>query len=153
MKRRDLSLNRRRINARGLALIKMYEGLSLRSYRCPAGKWTIGYGHTDTALPEQEITEERADALLQLDLARFELAVARQVKVPLNDNQFAALVSLIFNIGELAFARSTLLKLLNAGELQAVPAEFMRWTKVAGADLPGLVRRRTAEVQLWERIG
>jgi lysozyme len=150
MKNRDkLKSGARRINAAGLALIKTYEGLALRSYRCAAGRWTVGYGHTATAMPGQVIDETEADALLQADLRGFEKAVAELVQVPLNDNQFAALVSLAFNIGVTALARSTLIKLLNTGELDKVPAEFMRWTKVGTLELPGLVRRRTAEAELW----
>ncbi len=152
MKNRDkLKRGARRINAAGLALIKAYEGLSLRAYRCPAGLWTIGYGHTATATPGQELREEQADALLLHDLRGFEKAVAELVQVPLNDNQFAALVSLVFNIGIAAFSRSTLLKRLNAGDYDKVPGELMRWTKTGTLELPGLVRRRTAEGDLWMR--
>lgn len=150
--RERIKAGARRINAAGLELIKTYEGLALRSYRCAAGRWTVGYGHTATALPGQEIDEHKADELLQADLRGFEKAVAELVQVPLNDNQFAALVSLAFNIGVAALARSTLIKLLNAGDLDKVPAEFLRWTKVGTLELPGLVRRRTAEAQLWAEL-
>jgi lysozyme len=153
MKNRDkIKRGARRINAAGLTLIKTYEGLSLRSYRCPAGMWTVGYGHTRTVAPGLELRPEQADALLLEDLRIFEKAVAELVQVPLNDNQFAALVSLAFNIGVVALGRSTLLKHLNAGQLDKVPPEFMRWTKVGTLELPGLVRRRTAEVELWGRV-
>lgn len=148
---RQPSSAHRRTNERGVNLIKTYEGLSLRSYRCPAGKWTVGYGHTLTTTPFQQISENDADKLLRFDLQRMERAVARLVKVPLNDNQFAALVSFVFNVGETAFAKSSLLKKLNAGDHAAVPKELMRWVKAAGVQMDGLVRRRLAESDLWTR--
>ena len=150
-KPRDLRAGARKINQAGLELIKMYEGFSPVAYRCPAGRWTIGYGHTATAQPGQSLTEWQAHALLRADLQMAERCVAQAVRVPLNDNQFAALVSLVFNIGPGAFSRSALLKKLNEGEVAAVPGEFMRWTKVGALELPGLVRRRTAETNLWRQ--
>ncbi len=141
----------RRVNEAGLALIKNYEGLRLKAYRCPKGVWTIGYGHTRTTYPTMTIDEAEAERLLLEDLNVFERAVARLVKVPLEDNEFAALVSFVFNVGVAAFDASTLLKLLNRGWYEQVPAQLMRWVHVQGEALGGLTRRRAAEGALWRR--
>ena len=148
-------------SAQGVALIKAHEGLRLRAYLCPAGKWTIGYGHTSAAgapevRPGMVITQSEAEAILRADLSRFEDRVNRLVKVPLTQNQFDALVSFDFNTGKLH--SSTLLRRLNAGRHGDVPAELMRWTKgkdpKAGrmVELPGLVRRRRDEAALWRSL-
>lgn len=139
----------RRINAAGIELIKSFEGLRLQAYRDSVGVWTIGYGHTAGVKAGQTITEVQASQFLLADLADAEDAVGKFVTVPLNDNQFAALVSLTFNIGAEAFRRSTLRKKLNAGDYAAVPGQFALWVKGAGKTLPGLVRRRKAEADLW----
>src|SRR5579862_3659751 len=89
----------RRTNAAGVALIKNYEGLHLTPYLCPARIWSIGYGHTRTVRAGMKITASQADQLLGDDLRPVERAVQRLVTVPLNDNQFAALVSFTFNVG------------------------------------------------------
>src|SRR4028119_1870405 len=89
----------RQINQKGLALIKEFEGCQLEAYLCPAGVWTIGYGHTLSAAPGMSIDESKAEALLKEDLRKAEEAVDRLVTVPINDNQFSALVSFVFNIG------------------------------------------------------
>lgn len=141
----------RRINEEGLALIKEYEGLHLTAYQCPGRVWTIGYGHTRTTLPFMKITKEEAEDLLREDVAVAERAVCRLVEVPLSDNQFAALVSFVFNVGIGNMERSTLLKLLNRGWYDQVPAQLTRWNKIAGETLGGLVRRRAAEAALWRR--
>lgn len=145
----DLRTFPRRTNEAGVALIRTYEGLSLQSYLCPAGLWTVGYGHTATAKPFARITLDEAERLLRQDLVMAERAVAMRVEVALNDNQFAALVSFVFNVGEAAFARSSLLKKLNAGDYSAVPKELGRWVRAQGIKLEGLVRRRNAEIALW----
>ena len=112
----------RMINAAGLALVKTYEGLKLEAYRDTSGILTIGYGHTAGVKPDDIIGAERAELLLEMDLMDVERAVSGLVKVPLNDNQFSALVSFVFNVGEGAFAKSTLLKKLNEGGYGLVPA-------------------------------
>lgn len=139
----------RHVNAAGLQLVKSFEGLRLQTYRDAVGVLTIGYGHTAGVKAGQTITEAQATKFLLADLADAESAVERFVTVPLNDNQFAALVSLTFNIGTEAFRRSTLRKKLNARDYDAVPAQLARWVKGAGKTLPGLVRRRKAEADLW----
>lgn len=136
----------------GLDLIKHFEGSRLEAYRCSAGRWTIGYGHTSEAGPPavdpgMRITQAEADEILRQDVKRFEREIARLVTVPLAQHQFDALVCWSFNTGSLA--RSTLLKRLNRGEYERVPAEIMKWTRAGGQELPGLVRRRRAETQLW----
>lgn len=139
----------RAINARGLALLKKHEGLRLSAYLCPAGKLTIGYGHTDNVRVGDVITEVQAGALLEKDGALFAGAVEALVRVPLNDNPFSALVCFTFNVGVAAFARSTLLSLLNRGWYEQVPAQLKRWTRAGGRVLPGLVARRNDEAALW----
>lgn len=156
----------RTINDEGLELIKRWEGLVLYAYddfdtaRPPKrimpgdkvrGTLTIGYGHTRGVHHGQEITEAQAVDLLRQDLAAAEAAVSRLVTVPLNDNQFAALVSFCFNAGEAALAGSTLLKKLNRGDYAAVPAELNRWVHSKGKRLQGLVNRRAQEAALWGR--
>lgn len=141
----------RRVNAEGRALLKQWEGLRLEAYQDGGGVWTIGYGHTRTAQPGMKITTAKAKTLFNADIAPCEEAVERLVTVELNDNQFAALVSFVYNVGEGAFTKSTLLKKLNAGDYDAVPAQLMRWVKDNGKVVDGLVNRRAAESGLWAR--
>lgn len=136
-------------NDAGRALIRAFEGLRLTAYKCPAGFWTVGYGHTLTARPGLRITETEADKFLTDDLARVENSVAALVRVPLTSNQFSALCCLAFNIGTGAFGGSSLRRLLNRGWYDQVPVQMKRWTKVNGQPLPGLERRRAAEAALW----
>ena len=135
---------------KGLALIRQFEGLRLLAYKCAAGVWTIGYGSTAGVKPGQSITKERAEELLREDVSRFEAAVSRLVTVPLSQGQFDALVAFAFNCGEGALERSTLLRLLNAGQYAEAALQFGRWVKGGGKELPGLVRRRAAERALFE---
>lgn len=148
------------ISDNGLNLIKSFEGLAklgddgkVRSYRCVAGRWTIGYGHTKGVRSGQTISQQKAEELLREDVRVFEQAVTRNVKVPLTQHQFDALVSLAFNIGESNLAGSTLVKLLNKGKYDEVPEQIMRWNKarVDGKLQPvrGLTRRRSAEAALF----
>ena len=142
---------------RGVALIKAHEGLRLEAYPDPAHGWkvaTIGYGHTTAAGPPKvergmKITEAGADAILRQDLAKFERYVTDAVKVPLNQNEFDALVSFTFNLGPGNLRSSTLLKKLNAGDRAGAADEFLKWTKAGGKTLPGLVKRREAERALF----
>jgi lysozyme len=146
----------RRVNDETVRLIKQWEGFRAEAYLCPANKWTIGYGHTATAMGyrarNERITEEQGEVLLTQDLAWAEAAITRLVKVPLTDNQFGALVSWVFNMGETPAVRnSTLLRKLNEGDYTAVPQELLRWNRVSGKVSQGLVNRRAAEVGLWVR--
>jgi GH24 family phage-related lysozyme (muramidase) len=141
----------------GLKLIMQFEGLRLKAYRCPAGVWTIGYGHTSAAgVPDvrdgMRISAQEAEAILKKDLAGFEAAVAGLVKKELTQAQFDVLVSFAYNCGVGALKGSTLLKRVNAGAFDAVSAELMKWTKAKGKELPGLVRRRRAEAALWRGL-
>ncbi len=138
----------------GITLIKTFEGFSTNSYLCPAGVWTIGYGHTGADVKEgMQIKESEGVAILKRDLAKFEEIIKDSVKVELNQNQFDALVSFVFNIGGTAFKNSTLLKRLNSGEDMSRVAreELPRWNKGDGKVLEGLKRRRDAEVDLFTR--
>lgn len=134
-------------------IVAQMEGCQLTAYRCPAGLLTIGYGHTGPdVFAGQVITQEEADALLTVDLQRACAAVARQVHVPLTDNQFQALVSFVFNIGEGAFAKSTLCRLLNAQEYPIAAGEFMKWDHGGGKVLAGLTKRREMEMMLFKEV-
>jgi len=138
-----------RINAAGLELIKSFEGLRLNSYRDAVGVWTIGYGHTRTAGPGQRISFNQATALLREDVSTFEKAVTRAVRVPITDNQFAALVSFAYNVGSGALSSSTLVRRLNSGDKFGAANEFLRWNRAGGRVLAGLTRRREAERTLF----
>ena len=133
----------------GIRLIKQFEGFRKDAYLCPAKVWTIGYGHTGNVLPSHTISELQAEKLLQKDLERFERAVNELVKVNLNQNQFDALVSFVYNVGITAFKESTLLKVLNQGLYQKAGLQFGNWVHGGGKKLPGLIRRRKAEHQLF----
>lgn len=114
------------------------------------GTLTIGVGHVGPDVrPGMKITKAESRALLRKDLDAFERAVENAVVVALNDNQFAALVSFAFNVGQGNFLKSTLLKKLNAGNYAAVPTELMKWTKSKGKQMQGLVNRRAQEAALW----
>lgn len=144
----------RRINPAGLSLVKQWEALRTTAYRDAVGVWTVGYGHTSAAggpvvAAGMKITADEADVILRTDLSKFEARVDRLVKVALTDNQFAALVSFDFNTG--ALDKSTLLKKLNKGDYNAVPAELMKWVNAGGKKLNGLVNRRSAEAGLWAK--
>ncbi|AFZ34651.1 glycoside hydrolase family 24 [Stanieria cyanosphaera PCC 7437] len=108
----------------GINFIKLWEGLRLKAYRCPAGKWTIGYGTTKGVKAGQEITQREAESLLRNDLVVFEDATRNLVKVQLSQNQFDALVSFVYNVGEGAFAKSTLLQVLNEGKFTEAANNF-----------------------------
>lgn len=140
---------RRTINAAGLQLIKDSEGLELKAYRDPVGIWTIGYGSTGKHVtPGKVITEAAAEALLLDDLSRFESKLAA-LAPRATDNQFAAMVSLAFNVGTAAFESSTLLRKHLAGDHMGAADEFKRWRFAGGRELPGLVKRRAREAQLY----
>lgn len=138
-----------RTSKTGIELIKKFEGCRTNAYKCPAGVWTIGYGHTASAHEGMMISHLQAEKLLAEDLKRFEKAVSDYVTVPLTQNQFDALVSFAYNVGAEAFRRSTLLVRVNANQLYAAAKQFRRWTKGGRLELPGLVRRRNEEEALF----
>lgn len=141
--------------SKALPIIKKFEGLRLTSYLCPSGLATIGYGATfyengSRVQLGEKITIDRADSLLLMQVKLFETEVRRTVKSELNENQLGALVSFCFNIGGAAFSESTLAKKANANPYDpTIRAEFMRWTRGGGKVLPGLVKRREAEANLY----
>ena len=149
---------RRRLSKKGAAFIAHFEGFSATLYNDPVGHCTIGCGHLVHHGPisgnepqefKRGITRERALELLQDDASTAADEIARGVKVRLSQPQVDALISFAFNVGNGAFRDSTLLKLLNQGDYDSVPAQLNRWTKASGKTLPGLVRRRNAEGQLF----
>ena len=132
-------------------LIKKFEGCKLTAYLCPAKIWTVGFGSTGPHVkPVMTITQAQADELLRSDLRRFEDYVAKAAPNA-TDNQFAAMVSLAFNIGEGALGRSTVLRKHLAGDHAGAAAAFGMWNKAGGRVLPGLTRRRNAEAALYRK--
>lgn len=138
-----------KISDSGIALIKHFEGCKLKAYLCPAGVWTIGYGHTDGVKAGMAWTQQQADDALARDLQSFESAVSACVTVPITQSQFDALVSFAFNCGAGALRKSTLLRLLNAGDYSGAEKQFGRWISKGTAAEKGLRRRRKAEALLF----
>jgi lysozyme len=134
-----------RTSAKGVSLIKDFEGLRLKAYQDSVGVWTIGYGTTRGVTKGMSITAEQAERMLQNDIASFEPELDNLVKVPLSQNQWDALMSFVYNLGSANLASSTLLKLLNAGDYARAADQFPRWNKAGGQVLPGLTKRRNAE--------
>ena len=138
----------RKINKSGLNLIKKYEGCKLTSYICPAGVLTIGYGHTGKDVkPNQTISKKKAINLLKKDLARFERHVQSYNYIyEWTDNEFSALVSFAFNIGNIdqltAYGTRTRSQIRTA---------MLKYVKANGKTLAGLVKRRKAELKLFNR--
>lgn len=140
------------ISENGINLIKRFEGCRLKSYRCPAGVLTIGYGHTGSDVSNgMVISQEKAENMLKTDLIVHCNNVSKLVKVPLTQNQFDALVSFEFNVGYGALSTSTLLRLLNQGKYTEASKQFERWVYAGGKPLEGLKKRRLAEKELFLR--
>ena len=145
----------RKINKAGLNLVKTFEGLSLKPYKCPADKVTIGYGttyyedNTKVTMQDPPISEDRALQLLEVHINAFCSKVEKLIQVPVTDNQFAALVSFAYNLGAGALGGSTLIKKLNAKDYSGAAEEFEKWNKAGGSVLAGLTRRRQAEKALF----
>ena len=131
------------------ALIREFEGLRLEAYRCPAGVLTIGYGHTEGVKEGEVITEAEAEQLLESDIDKAANQVKSVVTVPLTDSQLDALIDFTFNLGIGNLKSSTLLKKLNAGDYIGAAEEFSKWIYSGKIILPGLVRRREIEKQLF----
>jgi GH24 family phage-related lysozyme (muramidase) len=137
----------------GLNLIKGYEGLRMSAHYAPNEQWTVGYGHISSARHGMSVTEGDAERLLKDDVQPIEQLISDTVRAPLNQNEHDALVSLIFNIGEDNWKRSTVLRKLNAGDKIGAANAFELWTKAHISNelvaLDGLVRRRAAEKSLF----
>ena len=144
-----------KVSKQAIKMIKHHEGVRYDPYQCPAGLWTIGVGHLigdGKSLPkgwDRTFKESEVDQILADDLQRFENGVLRLTKVPLNQNQFDALVSFSFNVGLGNYQASTLRAKLNRGEYDAAADEFQKWRKAAGKVLNGLVVRRADERNLF----
>jgi lysozyme len=139
-----------RITASGLNLIKEFEGFKSLPYQDGKGIWTIGYGHINGVTAETAlITEAEAERLLLDDLHEAESQISRLIQVPLNDNQYSALVSLVFNVGNAPLHR-TLGQMLNAGNYAAAAEEFSKWVFIGEQPSAGLIRRRAAEKKLFQ---
>lgn len=139
------------ISQEGLSLIKKFEGCELNAYKCAAGVWTIGYGHTKNVQEGDEWSKEKAEFMLWDELEEeYEKYINDLVDVPLSQFQFDALVSWVYNLGPANLKSSTLLKVLNKGEYEEVPSQMRRWNKANGKVLEGLIRRRAAESLLFE---
>lgn len=139
-----------KISAAGIELLKQFEGCRLTAYQDSVGVWTIGFGTTAGVKEGQTISQVKAEEYLRFDLAIFEKAVTESLKVPVNQNQFDALVSFTYNVGVSAFRSSTLLNLINEKtDKKVVAAEFSKWVKAGNQTLPGLVSRRKAESELF----
>ncbi|AQU84931.1 MULTISPECIES: lysozyme [unclassified Halomonas] len=130
------------------AVVSYYEGYRPTAYRDPVGIATICYGHTATARMGQTHSQERCTELLQADLGHAFSAVDRRAQVELPPPTRAALASFVYNVGEGAFARSTLLRKLNAGDLRGACNELSRWVYAGGKQLNGLIKRRATEREL-----
>ena len=139
-----------KISEKGLDLIKFYEGCEYNAYRCAAGVLTIGYGHTKGVKEGDLITQQEADALLLHEMDEYEGYINNMVTVDLEQNQFDALVSWVFNLGSSNLSSSTLLKKINNKEFDAVPEQIKRWNKAGGKVLDGLIKRRNSEALLFE---
>ncbi|MGL5716723.1 MAG: lysozyme [Paraclostridium sp.] len=134
---------------KGIDLIKSFEGCRLETYKCSANVNTIGYGTTKGVVPGMKISLLEAEEMLKRDLIYFERWVEKLIEVELTQNQFDALVSFTYNLGEGALKNSTLRKFLNDKRYDLVPGQFLRWNMAGGKVLNGLVRRREAEAKMF----
>lgn len=135
----------------GRDLIKKYEGLRLKAYKCPAGVWTVGYGHTRGVTSSTEISQSMADLFLLDDIRPLERHI-NKLGINFRQGQFDAIVSFLFNLGEGNFNKSTLKKkILAGGNDEDIAAEFKKWNKAGGKVLDGLTKRREEEAEMWLR--
>ena len=134
-----------------IQLVKYFEGFEDTAYLCPANVWTIGYGRTRNVKEGDKVTEVQAERDLLEELEEFKHQVLDSVKVELKQNELDALTSWTYNLGVGNLKSSTLLKKLNAGNKDEVPAEMVRWNKANGKVLAGLTKRREAEAELWAK--
>jgi lysozyme len=143
------------ISHNGIQFLKQWEGFEANAYKDTGGVWTIGYGTIkwkgQPVVQGMTITEKEAELALQEDLAWAQTAVNQLVRVSLTQNMFDALVSFVYNVGETAFRKSTLLRLLNQGNYTEVSKQFERWRFDNGKEVKGLLNRREAERALFQR--
>ena len=142
--------NELKTSQEGISLIKSFEGCELTAYRCSANVPTIGFGHTAGVSDGDTCTQEEAETMLAEDLVEFEDYVKKYVETNLQQNEFDALVAWTYNLGPNNLSESTLLKELNAGNLEEVPRQMKRWNRAGGEVLDGLIRRREAESRLFK---
>ena len=147
------------VSKNGLDLIKEFESFKSKPYLCPSQKATIGFGSTyypdgkKVTLQDKEITEEKAFEILEYIANKdFGSNINKVAKVPLNQNQFDALVSFAYNIGNGNFNSSTLLRWLNQGNYKEASMQLLRWDKSKGIVLNGLTKRRKAEKALFDKV-
>ena len=144
-----------KLSIEGLNLIKRFEGVRNRPYRCSAGLWTVGVGHLigdGKSLPEswnRTFTKEEIDALLIRDISRFERGVRMYIKVPLRQSEFDALCSFSFNLGLGTLQRSTLRQKINRYDKEGAAKEILKYCRAGGKIIKGLQRRREAEYQMF----
>ena len=139
-----------KISEEGKSLIKKFEGCELEAYYDAVNVLTIAYGRTKGVKAGDTCTQEQADAWLEHELEEYGGYVNDAVKVPLNQNQFDAVVAWTYNLGPTNLNKSTMIKVLNENKLDEVPTQMRRWNKAGGKVLPGLERRRLAESLLFE---
>lgn len=147
-----------RLSSNGIAVAHYFESCKLTAYPDPGSKdgkpWTIGWGHTGPEVCKDLVwTQQQADAAFLVDIARFEREVTQLVKVPVTQGQFDALVLFAYNVGIEALRKSTLLRMLNAGDHEGAAMQFRRWNKNDGKPMRGLTRRRAAEECLFRGMG
>lgn len=143
------------INKRGLDLIKSFEGFSSEPYKCVAGIWTIGFGSIyggnakRITSKHKSITKKEASKLMKRDIRATEYKICKLIKVPITPNQFSSLCSFVYNIGSGAFQRSTARMKLNRSNYEGCADELLRWKYAKKRVIPGLLRRREAERELF----
>ena len=139
-----------RYSEAGLRLTKQFEGLELSAYQDQGGVWTIGYGHTGPNVRNGlTITEDQAEQLLESDIAGSVACVNRAVTTSIEQHRFDALVDFVFNLGAASLLTSTLLRHINAGQLEEAAAQFLLWDHCKGVVVPGLLNRRRAEMEMF----
>jgi len=135
---------------KGIAMIKQYEGLRFSAYKCSAGRLTIGYGHTKDVVEGQKITAIQAESFFIQDIMEVEKSISLLVKKPLNQGQFDAIASFIFNFGATKFSTSTLRQKINANPNDSsIAYEFSRWVYSNNKRSAGLIKRRDNEAKLY----
>lgn len=134
---------------RCIELIKRFEGFRFKAYKCPAGIWTIGYGHTKGVKRGDYITHPIAERMLKEDITELEIKLKDLIKIELTLNQWDAIVSFVYNVGISSFSNSTLLRKLNAGDIKNCSKEIKKWVYCKGVVLEGLQKRRDAEAKLF----